>query len=99
MEFIDTDIGFWIRPLKGPFLMEKWWKNNDNDDKKSLVNYDDDDQTLEKISIDFTKGHLWSIITPYLERYDKLHSVLVDNCLLLYRFTPFLSFWPWNQYD
>ena len=27
---------------------------------------DDDNQTLEKISVDFTIGHLWSIITPYL---------------------------------
>ena len=29
-------------------------------------NSDDYDQTLEKISVDFTNGHSSSIITPYL---------------------------------
>ena len=28
---------------------------------------DDDDQTLEKICVDFPNGHSWLIITPYLD--------------------------------
>ena len=53
--------------------MVKWWKNNDNNDDNVVViiilleNLNVDHvQTLEKISVDFTNGHSWSIITPYI---------------------------------
>ena len=57
-------------------MMEKlWWRwrkvvsklENDNDD---------DNKKLEKISVDFTNSHSWSIITPYLG--------LNPSCFLLF---------------
>ena len=70
--------------------MVKWPKNNGNDDDNDnevvivifFGNVDVDHvQTLEKISVEFTNSHLWSIIMPYLAIYLSHQHMLSQNCL------------------
>ena len=48
---------------------------------------DNDNQALEKISIDFTTGHSWLIITPYLAQF------ISYNCWMLRKIKSCFTVW------